>query len=352
VIYDTDCGVCLWICRILLRIDLRGHLTFQGNDDVEKILRRNEKGEIEAVTRRRSSPPSWCSAPWWWSIPRAASTQEPRRRRGDPGLAARLLEAWLLRIPGLSLLFDLAYDAIAARRQNISVLMGKAACGIPLPPEDGGKRARGPRPRRTALDAHPPRPHRGLRELAALVLLASALGPDHQGQHAALPASRRAAARRRRRVAADDRALGRAHPGASQGPTRCYVIDAQTRGQKIVVDTLTGKEPIVDPGQMRGQGLGQLWSDYLARINQKEWVDFQKAFRDYMAKEGPRWSDKQGDEQVTGFDAYLVKQPIPPPGEARSPEAIAKEKLFTHSRGGKLNLEKSLPIFRPDLNKR
>ena len=31
MIYDADCGVCLWLTRLLKRLDLRGNLTFQGN---------------------------------------------------------------------------------------------------------------------------------------------------------------------------------------------------------------------------------------------------------------------------------------------------------------------------------
>ena len=67
---------------------------------------------------------------------------------------------------------------------------------------------------------------------------------------------------------------------------------------------------------------------------------------------GPGWDDKQGDDQVVGLDAYWVKQPIPAPGAPRSAESITKDKLFTHSRGGRLNLDKALPILRPDLNRR
>ncbi len=351
VIYDTDCGVCLWICRLLLRFDLRGHLTFQGNDDVEKILRRNEKGEIEAVDAPKELTAELVLGTVVVVDPEGRVYTKSRAvAEAIQALPLGFFEAWFLRIPGLSLLFDKAYDAIAARRQNISVLMGKAACGIPLPPEEGGKRARAKAP------AVPPstRTRRGLtgglRELAAIVLLASALGqttkvnalPFRVPQGGWLAA-----------VAAWPRMIARWDVLTPEPPKddEVYVVDAQTRGGKSV-DTLTGKEPVFDPGAMRGQGLGQLWNDYLVRLNQKEWVDFQKAFRDYLAKGGPGWNDKQGDEQVIGLDAYWVKQPIPPPGGARSAESITKDKLFTHSRGGRLNLEKAIPILRPELNRR
>ncbi|MEO7330787.1 MAG: DCC1-like thiol-disulfide oxidoreductase family protein [Minicystis sp.] len=350
VIYDTDCGVCLWICRLLLRLDLRGHLTFQGNDDVEKVLRRNDKGKIEAA----DAPKELTAELVLGTVvvvdgAGRVTTKSHAVSQAIQALPLGFLVAPLMRLPGLSHLLDKLYDAIATRRQNLSLLMGKEACGIPLPPEEADKRAR------AAVTVPPSTRTRrffmgGLRELAALVLIASALAqttkvnalPFRVPQGGVLAA-----------VAAWPRMMARWDVLTPEPPREdeVYVVDAQTRGGKSV-DTLTGKEPIFDPGAMRGQGLGQLWNDYLTRSTQKEWVDFQKAFRDYLAKTGPRWDDKQGDEQVIGLDAYWIKQTIPPPGAERSADSITKEKLFTHSRGGRLNLEKAIPILRPDLNRR
>jgi predicted DCC family thiol-disulfide oxidoreductase YuxK len=349
VIYDADCGVCLWICRLLARLDLRGHLTFQGNDDISFVLRRKDDGSIaqdeapKALTAEMVATSVVVIDGEGHVYTRSRAVAEAVQ-----ALPLGFIKAFFLRIPGLSSLYDLGYDAIATRRQQLSVLMGKAACGIPLPPEEAEAKhtpaAIPPSTRTRRLLTG------GLREIAAAVLLFAALAqtskvnalPFHVPQGGTLAA-----------VAVWPRMIARWDVLTPEPPKddEVYVIDAQTRGGKSI-DTLTGKEPSFDPGAMRGQGLGQLWSDYLARSNQKEWIDFQKAFRDYLAKGGPGWDDKQGDDQVVGLDAYSVKQPIPAPGAPRSAESITKEKLFTHSRGGRLNLDKTVPFLRPDLNRR
>jgi hypothetical protein len=125
------------------------------------------------------------------------------------------------------------------------------------------------------------------------------------------------------------------------------VVEAQTKGGKVV-DPLTGAAPVEDPSSMRGTGLGQLWNDYLVRIREPDVVvfqardhpesahtDFQKSFRDYAAKAGPRWQDREGDDALVGLDAYWVKQSILPPGAEGPPAAAARTKVFTIGRGGR-----------------
>jgi hypothetical protein len=126
------------------------------------------------------------------------------------------------------------------------------------------------------------------------------------------------------------------------------VMEAQTKGGQVV-DPLTGAPPVQDPSSMRGTGLGQLWNDYLVRIRELDVVvfpardhpesvrtEFQKQFRDYAAKAGPRWQDRDGDDALVGLDAYWVKQPILPPGAEGPPAAAARSKVFTIGRGGRL----------------
>ena len=52
---------------------------------------------------------------------------------------------------------------------------------------------------------------------------------------------------------------------------------------------------------------------------------------------------------ATPFAVRRWQEPPGAPGAARAADAVAREKLFTHSRGGRLGLEKGLPILRPDL---
>jgi hypothetical protein len=124
------------------------------------------------------------------------------------------------------------------------------------------------------------------------------------------------------------------------------VVDGQTKDGRSI-DILTGQAPELNPGQMRGTGLGQLWNDYLWRMHQKEWFDFQRAFRDYLTKAGPRWDVPTGDGSIVGYDVYWIKQPIPRPGEPREQAVSAREKLWSQSRGGRSPLDKALPVLRP-----
>jgi hypothetical protein len=138
-------------------------------------------------------------------------------------------------------------------------------------------------------------------------------------------------------------------PSADDG---WMIVDAQTKsGQNI--DPLTGAEPQFDPAQWRGSHLGQLWGDFLYRIHEKEWEPFQKAFRDYLGRGGPRWDGKVPEQAITGLDAYWVKDRTPPPGQERPPEqqaALEREKLFTHSRGGRLSVDR-FPTLNPSLRR-
>lgn len=350
VIYDVDCGVCLLVGRLARRLDLRGNLTFQGNDDLEGLNVR-KGGKIE-----RGTLPKEVTADL---VVQSVVVVDPsgvvhtRARAVSEVIQALPLGwtvAWLLKVPGIVNLFDAIYDAIAARRVRISVALGKEACGIDTPHGDAEEAP--PRP----LPVPPPstrlrRNAVGLvRELLAAVVFAAMLS---QTTHAndlpwQLPQPRSLAA-----VASWSRMLARwdilAAPPAED---EVFVADGQTRGGKSV-DPFTGKEPEMNPGNMRGTGLGQLWNDYLYRIHLKEWFDFQRSFRDYLAKGGPKWEDQTGDNQMVGLDAYWVKQPIPAPGEARTTEPPKPEKLFTQSRGGRFGQDRTLPLLRPDLlNKR
>jgi predicted DCC family thiol-disulfide oxidoreductase YuxK len=355
VVYDADCGVCLWLSRVLKRLDLRHNLTFQGNDDVSELLVAGEGGLVERV-----AVPSGLTPELVLGTVVAADRQGnifTRSRAVSEVIAALPLGwsvAWIMRIPGISHLLDVLYDAVAKRRQNISVLMGKEACGITPPHElDAADAAATPRvDEEVAPAVRTARTATGfLRELAVGVVFAAMLAQTTASNQ--LP-YKLAQPKWLAAVAAWPRKIGKWDVLTPEPPKddELLVIDGQIKSGRSI-DTLTGREPVLEPGAMRGTGLGQLWGDYTTRMHDKEWIEFQRAFRDYLAKSGPKWDEKTGDDQITGLDAYWVKQPIPPPGTPRSPEATTREKMFTHSRGGKLNgtlPDKGLPLLRPDLN--
>ncbi len=264
---------------------------------------------------------------------------------------------------GVTQLLGVLYDFVAARRQRISVAMGQEACGIddhprPAPVDQAGgyrENIKTASPEALEMPLPPPstRLRRGIvglaRELAVAVVFGAALAQTTAANDLPwrLPQPKWLAA-----VAAWPRMLARwdvlATPPAED---EVVIIDAQTRGGRSI-DPLTGKEPELNPGAMRGTGLGQLWNDYLFRIHQREWAEFQRAFRDYIAKGGPAWDEKQGDDQLVGLDVYVLKQPIPAPGQPRMDGLSAREKFMSQSRGGKLSAERGLPLLRPDALKK
>jgi hypothetical protein len=185
-----------------------------------------------------------------------------------------------------------------------------------------------------------------LREIAVAVVFFAMLTQTGHENHlpglASLPQGRVLSG-----VAAWPRMLARWDVLAPEPPREdgVLVIDAQTRAGASV-DPITGREPEFDPGAMRGTRLGQLWGDYLERIHDKEWEPFQRAFRDWLAKGGPRL-DAPPDEQLTGLDAYWVSAVTPPPGAPREGEPT-KDRIFSHLRGGRANVQ-GLPLVRPGL---
>ena len=85
------------------------------------------------------------------------------------------------------------------------------------------------------------------------------------------------------------------------------------------LDPFTGKEPVLDPGAMRGTGLGQLWNGSpLSSIHQREWLEYQRAFRDYLNKGRPRLRNQEGGRRAARRLRRLVDQAAHPPAPAKS----------------------------------
>ena len=89
-------------------------------------------------------------------------------------------------------------------------------------------------------------------------------------------------------------------------------------------------EPVFEPAEHGPLFLGPLWAEYLTRVHEHEWAEFQRAFRDYLGKGGPRWENPLGDNGIAGFDAYWST------ATASKDDEPAREKLFSFSRGGKI----------------
>ncbi len=138
VIYDADCGVCLWLARLIARLDLRENLTFQGNDDLEGLTVRGASG----ATERRDLPKEVDADMVATSVvvidssggaPGRVFTRGRAVAEVVQALPLGWLVAWAMKLPGVVHLLGVLYDVVAERRQRISVAMGKDACGIERP---------------------------------------------------------------------------------------------------------------------------------------------------------------------------------------------------------------------------
>jgi len=364
VIYDADCGICLWLTRLLKRLDVRGRITFQGNDSLtlppgQKHPYRGPDGEeLPRILYRRLKPGTAVE-----SVPLPAEITEElvintvvavdeagrvhTEARAVGAMVRALPFGWLLslplRIPGLVKLWDALYRLVPPRRYALSEMFGMDACGIPVaaPPVDPAAPPAGSVP----VVAPSVRTRRALtgfvREAGAVLLFAAALAQTAKSNPwpAALtvPQNRLFAA-----LTGWTRMQARYDVLAPEPPKEdgVFVVDGQTRAGRSI-DPLTGQEPSFEVPRFR---LGYLWSDYTSRMRKKESPEVEKSFRDYLVKGGPAWTPEPSDNQITGYDAYWLVYTSPPPGE-RTRTVTGREKLFTHSRGGRVN--QSLPLIKP-----
>jgi len=348
VIYDADCGICLLISRTLKRLDVRHHITFQGNDSTEALL----------VRRGRDVPIT--NEPFPTDVPLetllttvVVIDQKGRIYTRGRAIAETLralpfghILATPFLIPGVSHLVDRIYDRIAARRIDISVSLGLGACGLTPPPSPEMMLAAEAPPEvppwtrlKRALSG-------SVREVGAVILFVAMIAQTAKvnpvPQSLAIQQGKVLTA-----IVTWPRMLAKWNLlAAPPMEDSALVVDAQTKAN-VNVDPMTGAPPAFNPDQRRGTGMGQIWNDYLERIREGEWLPFQRAFKDYLVKGYPSYRPEPADP-ITGYDAYWVTTPTPPPGGKRDASEPKREKLFTHSRGGRLQTERLPVLNRPD----
>ncbi len=349
VLYDDGCGICLWMARLAKRLDTHGHLAFQGNSDLEGLNRRKADGAVERVEMPAGITPELAQSS---IIVVSEAGIVFTRSRGIAEIVRALPfgapVAWVMRLPGITQILDLFYNAFAKRRANVSVLVGMDACGIPQQKDDDeGDPEEAPslevpsavRAKRLVTG--------GLREAFALVLFVAALAQAAKENPFpfSIPQGNVFAA-----VVAWPRMLERfdvlASPEIESG---VFVIDGQNRAGASV-DPLTGAPPAIDPATFNARKLGQLWNDYLQRVRLRENEPYHKALRDYLGKGGPTLEGRAPDEQLAGYDAYWVRYSIAKPGEGPARVETGRDKIFTHSRGGRMGIER-LPIVKPAIRR-
>ena len=341
VIYDVDCGICLWVSRLCKRLDKRGLLVFQGNDDLEQLTRRKADLSLERVDMPAAVKPELVQT----SVVVVDASGKVFTQSAAAAEIVRVLPfgspfAFLMGLPGIAQLLNALYNAIATRRTRISELCGLNACGIPAP-EDASENDEEP-----AL-TEAPSAVRGLRgvtgfvrEAAVVVLFVAALAQATKENPLPfkLPQGPKLSA-----IVTWPRMLERWNVLDVQAEDGVFVVDGQTK-KGAGIDLLTGVEPAVQAHTLNARKIGQLWNDYLARIQAREYEPYQRAFRDYLGKGGPWLEGKTGDDGLAGFEGYWLRYKIGAPGQTPLREMTGRTKIFTHSRGGKLGIDR-LPLF-------
>ncbi|HEY2405533.1 MAG TPA: DCC1-like thiol-disulfide oxidoreductase family protein [Polyangiaceae bacterium] len=309
VIYDADCGLCLYLCRLLKRLDPCERLTFIGNDERERIpasIASSLLDETLVVIRPDGS----------------LATEERAVFELARALPFGVLPLFWLRLPGGAQLGRYLYRLVAKNRLRISAWLGFGECGIPRP--DGGSALEG---------SEPPRSLRGdvlaavapIRE-GLVLLLMLALGVQALGDNPW--ANTRIHVRRPEWVAAVAE-YPRIYQGWSMfAPEPPYddghlVVDGRTEdGRKL--DPFTGREPDFDPYPAAGWGDDQLWCDYTNRLRFPNNAPNRVHLREYLL----RWHEfmNRPHDRLVSFDVWWVQGKSPEPGQKRG-QPLPPERL-------------------------
>jgi predicted DCC family thiol-disulfide oxidoreductase YuxK len=311
VYFDSDCGICLFLCRLMKRFDALGRLTFAANSseaapaDVKALAAETVvvKNEANGKTSTRSAALAAMIA----SVPLGAPF------------------ALLLRAPGISSLADFGYDKVAKNRAAISVWFGFDACGLKTEAETAP----------SAVDEPIPELERGLtmtRETASVLFLAVCAAAlllrmnDETKPHGIETPIYSFVAYPR---LYQDWKLFAPEPSKRQG---ALVVDSQTgRGAKL--DPLTGQPPIesLDPKKFdpRSRPSSPLLSAYFFSINQPNRVLYVDELKNYIQ----RLSDaRETGDKLVWFNVNWIEAPIPSPdagtpSPSATPEVIPARKI-------------------------
>jgi predicted DCC family thiol-disulfide oxidoreductase YuxK len=312
VVFDVDCGICLFLCRLMKRLDPCERLTFVGNDRVEAF-----PPGVDAKTAERTVV----------VVDPAGRVHLEERAVFEivRALPFGILFCFWLALPGGRNLGRAAYRAVADNRLAISSWFGLGACGLgaspeSLDPEPGPERARTFRAARSGFENL-------VREsfiAVGLVMLVIQAGNDNQW------VNRRAHVHRPDWVVATVNTFRLLEGWGMFAPEPPYddghiVVDARTKdGRKL--DPFTLKEPDFDPYTRTGWGHEQFWCDYNNRIR----FDFHVPNRQHLREYLRHWHEYAGRpaDELVAFDVWWVNDKSPPPGQQR-PEPLPPQKLLS-----------------------
>jgi predicted DCC family thiol-disulfide oxidoreductase YuxK len=306
VIYDADCGICLWLARLVKRLDPFERLTFVGNDEVERFP--------SGVTPE--------------TVDKTLVVVDSKGRVYEQEQAVRvalfalpfgsLLGVWLL-VPGLRQLAHAVYQKVAANRLRISAAVGLGACGIPQPAaveKDAAEKSEGERKSRTLRGDV--RSGLGLaREMGVALLgamLLTQLAIDNPWIRSRVKVHR---AEWMGEIIDRFRLLEGWGMFAPEPPYEDgrLVVDARTKdGRKL--DPFTGALPDFSTDTKTGWGHEQFWCDYSNKIRFTWFSQHRQFLREYL-KHWHEFTGRPNDELVA-FDVWWVEDKSPKPGETHT----------------------------------
>ncbi len=140
VYYDSDCGLCTLVARLLKRLDAMQRITWRGDDPDVPLPGDWTRERLEA--ERQHTLLSWTPGG-------PVRTRHHAVGSAIAALPFGRLVAWIFRLPGVGTLLGRGYDRFAAHRHEVSAAMGLGVCGMPqafaaaaapppLPVERGG----------------------------------------------------------------------------------------------------------------------------------------------------------------------------------------------------------------------
>jgi predicted DCC family thiol-disulfide oxidoreductase YuxK len=307
VIYDAGCGVCFQIVRILARLDVFRRLTWVRSDDLGALPAGIERETFErtVVVADRETGRTWTRADAFAELFSA--------------LPLGRTWAWVFRVPGLSAISAMAYDAFSRNRMTISVWLGFAACSTgprvaPAPPPPAT--TAGPSLLRGWIEERLP----ALREVAVAVALV-VFAADMSVSNTAIPEKLRWTGRPEWMTTIVQ------YTHASEGWSM-FSPDAPIYDMMVVVDAITKSGRHVDPYNEVGSrvhdlpvddipprlGHDSMFCDYTLRIPGTG------AYHQALIEWIQRYPERTGspDDAITSFTVTKLEHTPPPPGETRA----------------------------------
>lgn len=291
VVFDSRSGAALWFCRVLKRLDRFELLTFRAQEGLATGIA-VETPQGAARVRSAAFADILAALPL------------------GPALA------WLLRVPGLSHLFDAIARAVEDR--NVS-----RTFGLRVPRAPSQLLPAGPTPlgRKLGFGVI------GLRELVVAFMFAGAVNQAavelwciNKRWKVSQPEPLRVAAQKLRFL--QGWFMFSPNPVMDDGT---IVVDAKTIDGRSV-DPFTGQPPNFDLLHAKSFGYNQIWSDYYNRMHLPANAAYREPMKDYMYRL-PERTGRAEDVIVSG-DVYWVKDVNPSFGRTDSTK-FEKEKLFS-----------------------